>query len=470
MFYTLGGTPLVELCAVHFPEFHFASHNPYRGVACLAAPQLVCHNLPMRIGLTSLILAVIVASAQSQDESRRPTVPRSAYVIHAIEQAVLDNPLPAGFKGMMVGYLDEFGPVYKAYGIATVDGTVPMNEKTLFGIGSVTKTLTATLLAIADNQGLPLATPARSLLPSPITIPAGANRYNIQLLDLADHHGGLPKNEGHLYSVLNDLYGDYAADPITCDPATPELINDCGCCDPIYMSLVGQPPTCGAGFSSPVYTCPTHTRTQGSAGWVYSNLGFEVLGNVVATWLGYTDWNEANLQEITVPLNMPDTIPIESFSQSQISRAANHCDPATLTTNPNCQLLDWLPIGNPAGGLFSTASDMLTFLAYNAYGAAGRRGYAVNPRLGDALPIIHQNYEMSPVGGQELAWQTVTLLTGELERWKDGANGPFNSWVAYVETPFPRMIVLLDNSGASAGNLSAIATEVLVSTATGSQF
>ena len=420
----------------------------------------------MRIGLTSLILAVIAVSAQSQEESRKPVVPwRSVHVIHLIEEAVRDNPLPARFKGMVIGYLDAFGPVYKAYGIATVDGTVPMNERTVFGIGSVTKTFTATLLAIADTQGLVLATPARSLLPSTITIPAGANRYDLQLLDLADHHGGLPKNEGHLYHVLNDLYGYYAADPITCDPATSQLIHDCGCCDPIYMSLVGRPPSCGAGVSSPVYTCPTHTPTQGAAGWVYSNLGFEVLGNVVATWLGYTNWNDANLQEITVPLTMPDTIPIESFTQSQVSRAANHCNPATLTTNPNCQLLDWLPIGNPGGGLFSTASDMLAFLAYNAYGTAGRPGYPVNPRLVNALPIIHQNYEMSPVGGQELAWQTVMLPTGELERWKDGANGPFNSWIAYVGAPFPRMIVLLDNSGASAGNLSAIATEVLVNTA-----
>lgn len=110
-------------------------------------------------------------------------------------------------------------------------------------------------------------------------------------------------------------------------------------------------------------------------------------------------------------------------------------------------------------------SDILAFLAYNAYGTAGRPGFPVNPRLVNALPIIHQNYEVSPVGGQELAWQTVTLRTGELERWKDGANGPFNSWIAYVGTPFPRMVVLLDNSGASAGNLSAIATEVLVKTA-----
>jgi hypothetical protein len=150
-------------------------------------------------------------------------------------------------------------------------------------------------------------------------------------VDLADHHGGLPKNEGHLYHELDDLYGYYAADPITCDPATSQLIHDCGCCDPIYMSLVGQPPTCGAGVPSPRIHLPHfHTPTQGAAGWVYSNLRFEVLGNVVATWLGYANWNEANLQEITVPLNMPDTIPIESFTQSQISQRSQSLRPGDL--------------------------------------------------------------------------------------------------------------------------------------------
>ena len=30
------------------------------------------------------------------------------------------NPLPPGLKGTVVGFLDDFGPVYKPYGIATV--------------------------------------------------------------------------------------------------------------------------------------------------------------------------------------------------------------------------------------------------------------------------------------------------------------------------------------------------------------
>src|SRR5205085_4746970 len=85
-------------------------------------------------------------------------------------------------------------------------------------------------------------------------------------------------------------------------------------------------------------------------------------------------------------------------------------------------------------------------------------------KLASALPVIHQNYERSPTGGQELGWQTATLITGETEHWKDGSNGPFNSFSAYVTGPMTRMVVLLDNSGANAADLGAIATQILVNT------
>ena len=276
---------------------------------------------------------------------------------------------------------------------------------------------------------------------------------------MADHHAGLPKNEGHLFSVLNDLYTDYAADPITCNPATDELIHDCGCCDPVYMSLLGLQPTCGNGGTNPVYSCPTHAPTKGLQGWVYSNLGFEVLGNVVASWLNYPDWNHANLQEIAQPLGMPDTMPLESFTQSQVSRAAKHCDPATRSTNVNCQLLDWLPVGNPAGGLFSTLQDLMKFAAYNS-------GLAAPPTetLANVLPIVHQQYELAPGGGQELAWQTLNLVTGELDRWKDGANGPFRTWIAYTTGPLARAVVLWTSASNLPVDLGAISTQILTAT------
>lgn len=400
----------------------------------------------------SVCLFLIAAAADAQ------TSARSSYVAQVIDQAA--TPPPAGMGGMIIGYLDDFGAVYRTYGAATVDGTVPLNEKTMFGIGSDTKLFAATLLAIANEKGLDLKTAVRTLLPAQDMVPSNENRYAIELLDLADHHAGLPKNEGHLYGVLGDLYNDYASDPITCDPSSTELIHDCGCCDPIYMSLLGLQPTCGTGVASPIYSCPTHAPTTGATGWLYSNEGFEVLGNTVATWLQYPSWNQANLTEITQPLNMPDTVPLESFNGSQIARAAKHCSPATWTTNVNCQLLDWLPVGNPAGGLFSTASDMLTFLSYNAYGAPGT---PENSTLAAALPIIHQNYESYPGGGQELAWQNLILPTGELEHWKDGANGPFNSYLAYVTKPITRMVVVLE-AGAPSTDLSGIVAQIMNNT------
>lgn len=413
--------------------------------------------------VVGLVATLAAAGAQPREVKygQAAALDRASHVTQVIDQAVNPAQLPAGYMGIVVGYLDDFGPVYKSYGKATVDGTVPLNEKTMFGVGSVTKLFAATLLAVANVKGLPLTTATLTLLPPQVQITPAENRYGIRLLDLADHHAGLPKNEGHLFNSVNDLYGDYAADPITCNPGTAELIHDCGCCDPIYMSLLGLAPTCGADVSNPVYSCPTHTPTQGPKGWVYSNLAFEVLGSSVATWLGYPNWNQANLQEITLPLNMPDTMPLESFGQSQIARAASHCSPATRTTNVNCQLLDWLPVGNAAGGLFSTAVDILEFLSYNAYGTTGT---PPNSRLANALPIIHQTYEHSPAGGQELGWQTLTLPTGEVEHWKDGDNGPFHSWVAYVAGPLTRMVVVLDNSGANNADLSKIVNQVLVGT------
>jgi uncharacterized protein (TIGR03437 family) len=398
---------------------------------------------------------LIALAALATIISAQPNVDRANYINQLIDQAVNPSALPAGYGAIMVGYLDDFGKVYKGYGKPTVDGTVALNEKTIFGVGSLTKMFTATLLAIANTKGLALNTPLLNLMPGSVTIPSTANRYGIRLIDLADHHAGLPKNEGHLFNSLNDLYSFYSNDPITCNPATSELIHDCGCCDPVYMGLLGLAPTCGAGVANPVYSCPTHKATTGAAGWVYSNLGFELLGNTVATWMGYNSWNNANLAEITQPLAMSDTIPLESFNFQQVARSANHCDPSTRATNINCQLLDWLPVGNPGGGLFSTADDMLKFASYNAYGT-------LNQTLAKALPIVHQQYEKDPKGGQELGWETISLVTGELERWKDGSNGPFNAWIGYTTAPLTRAVVLFDKSGSLGVDLGKIGSQILI--------
>jgi hypothetical protein len=166
------------------------------------------------------------------------------------------------------------------------------------------------------------------------------------------------------------------------------------------MSLLGLTPTCGTGVANPVYSCPTHAATQGSKGWVYSNHAFEVLGAGVAKWLGYTDWNTANAQEITIPLNMPDTLPLESLSASQAAHreSLQSCNSRHQIRIAHCWTGDqW---GTPVADSFPRRRTCSSFFRITPKGQWIRQ-----PRRAAALPVIHQNYEQSPTGGQELGWQ-----------------------------------------------------------------
>ena len=60
-----------------------------------------------------VLLIVVAADAQSVN----PTAARASYVAQVIDQAA--TPAPAAMGGMIIGYLDDFGAVYRIYGAAT---------------------------------------------------------------------------------------------------------------------------------------------------------------------------------------------------------------------------------------------------------------------------------------------------------------------------------------------------------------
>jgi len=160
---------------------------------------------------------------------------------------------------------------------------------------------------------------------------------------------------------------------------------------------------------------------------------------------------------------MYDTKPLNTFDDDDLAHAANHCDPATRTTNPECRQLIWLPPGNPGGGLFSTAADLVLYLRYNMDTPPTLCAEPKLCDLYDALPIIHQRDESAPGGGQELGWQTSVLASGEKMTWNNGANGPFLSVIAYQKSP-KRGVVLLSNNPAYSGQkLLSAAQTILMS-------
>jgi CubicO group peptidase (beta-lactamase class C family) len=105
------------------------------------------------------------------------------------------------------------------------EGGVPVTNTTLFAIGSVTKTFTATLLALLDRNGtVDVDDPLASWTSSDL-----GDQADITLLDLALHHSGLPKNP----PGGTDIYetGAYNGDV----EALMDAIEGCGSCDgPIW--------------------------------------------------------------------------------------------------------------------------------------------------------------------------------------------------------------------------------------------
>jgi CubicO group peptidase (beta-lactamase class C family) len=202
-----------------------------------------------------------------------------------------------------------------AYGTAKPDS--------LFEIGSVTKTFTGLILARMVEQGkVQLSEPVRELLP-PETVdkPAGSE---ITLLDLATHHSGLPRMPGNFHPADKaNPYADYhAAD--------------------LYE-----------------YLAKHGLRKPADAAFLYSNLGFGLLGQALANraHMSYPDLVKA---EITGPLGMRDTVVSLSPDQQRRFMQGHDGDGHPVSSWD----LDALA---GAGALRSTAGDMLTYLEANLH-------------------------------------------------------------------------------------------------------
>jgi D-alanyl-D-alanine-carboxypeptidase/D-alanyl-D-alanine-endopeptidase len=88
----------------------------------------------------------------------------------------------------------------------------PLDEWTLFEIGSVTKTFTATVLAEMVLAGhVQLSDPVQKYLPSSVHVPTYEGR-EITLLDLATQHSGLPRLPTNLPAGDLNPYANYTPD------------------------------------------------------------------------------------------------------------------------------------------------------------------------------------------------------------------------------------------------------------------
>ncbi|MBV9296004.1 MAG: beta-lactamase family protein [Acidobacteriaceae bacterium] len=222
----------------------------------------------------------------------------------------LDFAATDGGAGIVIGVFRHGERRIMNYGAAKPDS--------LFEIGSITKTFTGLLLAQIAVQGrLDIRDPVRYLLPpTGATAPTGAE---ITLLDLATHHSGLPRMpDNTVPGDAHEIYTNYHASDLH---------------DFIQRHGLGKP-----------------LNTD----FLYSNLGFAVLGAALANH-ARTSYPELLQREITGPLAMNDTV--ITLSPEQLCRLMQGHDYRRLPT-PRWDLDAFAS----AGGIRSTAADMLTYL------------------------------------------------------------------------------------------------------------
>lgn len=259
------------------------------------------------------VLAQATAQAPRADREAPPRTEEIDSLAHAALEAF-------GVPGFALGVIEDGEVVLaRGYGERTRGGGESVDSATLFAIASNTKAFIGTAVAIlADEGALRLEDPVRAYLPYLAWRDSAITRLAI-VEDLLTHRTGLGTFEGDHLWFRRDL------------PAREVLASV------RYLPL----------------------RYPFRAGYGYSNLMFIAAGEVIEAATG-TRWDATLSERIFSPLGMARTVtsvsqlPADNVASGHVTRQGNRA----LAAVP------WEASG-AAGGVWSSASDMLRWLECN---------------------------------------------------------------------------------------------------------
>lgn len=308
----------------------------------------------------------------------------------AIDRALVRRVNECGLSpGMAIGVLDGDDQKFFTRGRTGLSGE-PVDEQTIFEIGSITKLFTALLLTDMAQRGeVSLNTAVADLLPMETRVPDRGG-VPITLAHLAMHTSGLPRLPDDIVVGSADPYAGY----------TPERLY---------------------GFLS------RHQlrRTPGE-GYEYSNLGAGLLGHALGLRAG-CGYEQLLRTRILDPLAMSNT-GIDWQPGTTARRAAGHDDSAD-------PVADWT-FGALAGvgAMQSTAQDLIRFLA------------ALTAEDGPFGPALGTMLEPGTAGGLGFG---LPQDSGLLAMQHEGGTGGFRSYMGCVPR-WRRGAVVLANASSGA--------------------
>ena len=226
-----------------------------------------------------------------------------------------------GVPGAAVGIVKDGQVVFsQGFGYRDRENKLPVNERTLFPIGSCSKAFTAMSAAIAADKGLlAFDNPIVNHLPGlELNDPYTSEKVTIR--DLLLHRSGIGRNDLMTHSV---------------NYPRAELIKRFK-----HVPMAGN------------------FRER----HIYSNLGFILAGYTVGA-ANDSSWEEFVKANILNPLNMKDTI----FSSAEMQQKENYAkayikDIADIDGEAHSlEIRDW-GVNAPAGGVISNLNDMVVWL------------------------------------------------------------------------------------------------------------
>jgi CubicO group peptidase (beta-lactamase class C family) len=340
-------------------------------------------------GSRFLIVAACTALLASTEHAGAESNPDTLGRI--IDQAVAQAP-PC--TGLAIGATQANARAQRFYGDTGNHG--PPKADTLFEIGSITKTFTATVLAFADQQGtMHIDDPLARYAPPGFHVP-DFNGKPILLADLAEHTSGLPRRM-----------------PNPPAPTPP---------DELWRFLAS-------------YQLPRAPGEQ----FLYSNLGFGLLARAAAGRLNASE-DQLYARIITGPLGLKDTA--FELTSAQRARLAQGFRPKG---QPAPEFGPGYPALAGSGGIRSTLTDMMRYLDFEL----GR----IDVPLRSLLPVLHRARHAAGANGSVgLAWQ---MRTDGSMIFKDGAMPGYSAYIAFAPARQAGVVVLSNQAKCAVRRIAA---------------
>jgi CubicO group peptidase (beta-lactamase class C family) len=338
----------------------------------------------------------------------------SMQLLNQIKPMILKNMgnKSKGGVSIVLGVITPNGTSVSGYGNISKTNTTKVNGNTIFDIASITKTFTTSLLADAVKSGLVnLDDPIEKYLPAGVRVPT-YNGHKITLENLATHTSGLP--DFPVGWIRNRTY-----------------------------------------TTQQVYNFLSNTSLQSEPGvrYNYSDFGVGLLGYLLSIKAGIP--YEKLLKERILDVLGMNSTGIAMNSTATVLSDALKSRLAKGHIGGNEVNLEFIPEAiQPAGALYSSANDLLKYLAANI----GLIHTKINDILQDTHLIRHEeittvanwsstkSLEVVYVG---LGWHIITNLGTEVINHAGGIDG-YTSFIAFNPTKQIGLVILCSCDGRDA--------------------